>query len=131
MTRLLPNLVCGMILSGLLVSVCGAQDEPRDITGKWVGTAINHAGEKTDDFLVIREQPDGTLTGEWHVKDMVIEKGERISSTLLYWESTLGEGRYRVRCKQLGKALVLEWTYSEKTDGKVKGGTGVTVLVRE
>jgi hypothetical protein len=62
---------------------------------------------------------------------LTIEKCERVTPDTLQWESPSGKARYRVRCTQKGKSLVLDWSYTFAEDGKVRGHSGTTVLVRK
>jgi hypothetical protein len=84
-------------------------------------------------FLSATEHPDGSLTGKWgDPKDpLTIEKGERVTANVLQWESPSGLGRYRVRCTQKGKSLVIDWCYTSVEEFKVRGHTGTSILVRK
>jgi hypothetical protein len=62
---------------------------------------------------------------------VTIEKGERVTADVLQWEGSDGKGHYRARCTQKGKSLVIDWTYTYKDGGKVKGDTGTMILVRK
>jgi hypothetical protein len=78
------------------------------------------------------------LTGKWGPfgKEVPIENGERVTNDVLHWESSwAGENtpktRYRIVCAITGKTLVVHWIGTRKENGKVKGETGVVVLVRQ
>jgi RNA polymerase sigma factor (sigma-70 family) len=103
------------------------------ISGKWTGMGVNSDGNKGTASLIVKEHPDGTVTGKWGAagSEMTIEKGERVTPQVLHWECSTGIYRYRVRCTMEGKALVITYTLTGKEDGKVNGHTGTGVLVRE
>jgi hypothetical protein len=128
-----------LILGALLVfssSVASqAAEEPVGISGEWTGTAANsEGGYHNKEVLNIKEHADGTLTGKWGPSDRLwtIEKGERVTATLVQWEgSDKAGGYYRVRCTQKGTFLLAEWTFTQKVEGKVKGHAGASIFVRK
>jgi uncharacterized protein (TIGR03067 family) len=105
-----------------------AQAQERGISGKWAGTNVNDWGIKSEDSLEITENEDGTLTGT--ASGMKIENGERVTAAVLQWEHVTQTHHWRVRCNVKGKSLVLDYTCTSKENGKVKGGTGTSVLTR-
>jgi hypothetical protein len=106
--------------------------QERGISGKWSGTGVNHL-DKSDAFLEVAENEDGTLTGKWGStgNELKIEKGERVTADVLRWESSTETHRWCVNAKVNGKSLVLEVTCTWKEDGKVKGGVGTVVLTKD
>ncbi len=125
--------IFGALLVASPLSLGSAREAPLGVSGEWMGSAVNSEGKLAPNHLSITEHQDGRLTGKWgHPDDlMTIEKGERVAPDTLQWESPSGKGRYRVRCAQKGKSLVLDWSYTFLEDGAVKGHTGTTVLVRK
>jgi hypothetical protein len=61
---------------------------------------------------------------------LTIESGERVTADVLQWSSPFKDGAYHVRCVQKGKSLVIDWTYTSRESGSVKGNTGTIILVR-
>jgi hypothetical protein len=122
-------LLAGFLFPGQTVA------QEKKIAGKYAGIYVNKDGQKSDAILTIEEKEDGTLTGKWGNPDseLTIENGERVTADLLQWEAVheATKGRYRVRCTVKGNALVLDVTLTWKEDGKVKGATGTSVLVKE
>jgi hypothetical protein len=115
-----------------------AQRPTVDISGTWSGTAVNNDGRTATASLIVKENVDGTLTGKWGPlgKETPIEKGERVTTDVLHWEAwyadeTTPKTNYRIVCTVMGKALVVHWAGTRKHDGKVKGETGMVVLVRQ
>jgi hypothetical protein len=111
----------------------GADGEANGISGKWVGAGHNSKGQySAEGALIVTEHKDGTVTGEWGAPlHLTIEKGERVAADVLQWESSDNKGRYRARCTQKGKSLVIDWTYTYKDNDKVMGETGTIILVRQ
>lgn len=82
--------------------------------------------------MEVKESKDGTVTGNWGAPvHLTIEKGKRVSDTVLEWEGSDAKGTYHARCTQKGQALVIDWTYTLKGDVKAKEDTGTIVLVRK
>lgn len=109
--------------------------QPRGLTGRWKGKAVNSA-RMSDCELNLVEDADGGLTGTWGspgVNMVRIDRGERLGSDLLRWESTSpGIMRWFVTGRINGDAIVLE------TIGVVDGRdlnkpapTSSAVLIRE
>ena len=83
-------------------------------------------------MLTIREHADGRLTGKWTNLEMTIEKGERVTESVIRWESTDEKGgQWRATGTQRGKALIIDWTLTIKEEGKVRGVTGTCILLRK
>jgi len=116
-----------------LLSPPAAVGQENSLTGKWVGTGVNDKG-KSEAFLDLTVNEDGTLTGMWGCPgntELKIEKGEQVTEHVLRWESSTETHRWCVRATVNGKSLVLETTCTWREDGKVKGGIATNVLVRE
>jgi hypothetical protein len=126
-------LILGAFLVASPLSLGLAGEPPLGISGEWTGTAVSSEGKMVPNHLSVTEHPDGRLTGKWGHPDelLTIEKGERVTPETLQWESPSGKGRYRVRCVQKGKSLVIDWSYTYLEDRMVRGHTGTTVLVRK
>jgi len=125
--------VLSLSLATLLLGSHAAVAQEKGLTGKWTGTGVNDMGLKSDAFLDLTVNDDGTLTGTWGCPgqtELKIEKGEQVTADVLRWESSTETHRWCVRATVKGKALVLDTTCTSREDGKVKGGTAIDVLVR-
>jgi hypothetical protein len=133
MQKMILVLLWAFLLVGLSFPGQIRAQDPDRISGKWTGTGVNSDGGKATGALIVMEHKDGTLTGKWGATggEMTIEKGERVTEHVLHWECSNGMYHYRVRCTVEGKALVITYTLTWKEDGKVKGSTGTSVLVKE
>lgn len=128
--RSFPTVCVLLVLALAFQTPAVAQD--RGISGKWSGTSINSSG-KSDGFLEVTENEDGTLTGKWGStgNELKIDKGERVTADILRWESSTETHRWCVQAKVNGKSLVLEYTCTWKADGKIQGAIGTAVLTRD
>lgn len=107
------------------------------LTGRWSGITVRPDGDKSEVFTDVTEHEDGTLSGTWGgvPRDVLtIQNGTRVSNDLLQWESTQSylDSHWSVRCRVMGenKAMVLDYTYTGKQDGKVVGNISVGVLTK-
>lgn len=140
MQKLTLAIALALLMAGLSFPPGRAQAQrpTADISGTWSGTAVNNNGRTATASLIVKENADGTLTGKWGPpgKEATIEKGERVTSDVLHWEAAWADENtpnthYRVVCTVMGKALVVHWIGTRKQDGKVKGETGMVLLVRQ
>ena len=133
MRKLMAMLLGTFLVAGISTLSRAADEEPNSISGKWVGAGHNSKGQySAEGAMNVTEHKDGTVTGEWGAPlHLTIEKGERVGAEVLQWESSDNKGRYRARCTQKGKALVIDWTYTYKENDKVMGETGTIILVRQ
>jgi hypothetical protein len=140
MQKLTLAISWALLVAGLSCApgLAQAQERTVNISGTWSGTAVNSDGHTGKASLIVKENADGTLTGQWgpFSKEATIEQGERVTREVLHWEAswaseTTPKTRYRMVCTVMGKTLVVHWIGTRKEGGKVKGETGMVVLVRQ
>lgn len=78
-------------------NLIGSNDRA-EMSGSWTGKFIDSRGESGDAELTMKQEPGGTVTGNWNGSSIL--QGKRAEDNLILWE-----------CRQGGRI----WKYSSKT----------------